>query len=418
MPLEDSWADVIWIGVELVILLALSAVFSSAEVVFFSKEVAAEHGGRRRLLERPSQLLATLLIGNNLVNIAFILRFAEWWSMWLRKSLEGWVVVLSESVVIMLLLVFLGEIFPKLHARKSPLAWAAVVVPVVSVAYYLFWPLSRMLDLLGRIFRKEQRHLALELQPREIREALEATEGQAPVSLMLRQLLEFQDLEVRQIMTPLREVVAYSDDLSFEQLVERINEDQYSRVPVYHGTLDNIRGILYIKDLLPYLDRPSFEWTRLLRPVHYVPESMKLPDLLAEFRNKGVHMAIVVDEYGHVVGLVTLEDLLEEIVGEIQDEFDIVEAAKISQQDEYTWMVYGRATIPELARALDVPEEYFDPHAEEIDTVGGLVMELLGKMPQSGDRVQFRDLEFIVEQATPITVELLSVKRDPSGKET
>ncbi len=403
-------------AVELLGLLALSAVFSGAEVVFFSTETAAvDHPGRRRLLRRPSQLLATLLIANNLVNIAFILRFALMLPVGEWRTVDGWVVVLVESVLIGLVLLFFGEIFPKIYARRAPHQWMRVAVPVVTVAYYLFWPVSKLLDMLGAVFRRRGRPAELTLRPHEVREALEAARTDESVYPLLRQLLEFQDLEVRQIMTPLREIVAYPDDLAFPDLVRRINEDQYSRVPVYHGSLDNVRGILYIKDLLPYLDRPSFEWTTLLRPVHYVPESMKLPDLLTEFRNKGVHMALVVDEYGHVVGLVTLEDLLEEIVGEIQDEFDTVEAAKISKQDDRTWLVYGGTPIPELARALGVPEEYFDPHAEEVDTVGGLVVELVGRLPAEGERIPYKDLEFTVERTTPTTIELLAVHRRDSN---
>ncbi len=388
----------------------LSGLFSASEVVFFLGN-AEPAPTRHRLMRRPSQLLATLLIGNNLVNIAFILRAA----MLLRPLWQGgpwgWLTLVVEGVLITLVLLFFGEIFPKLYAQKHPQQLLPLVAPVVTAAYYLFWPLSRLLEKLGNVGGKQAEDRSLVLDPKEIRQALDTTGADQPAYPMLRQLLQFQDLEVRQILTPLRDVVAYPDSLTFQEVIQRINDDQYSRVPVYRDSLDNIRGILYVKDLLPYLDRKSFDWPQVLRKAHYVPESMKLPDLMETFRDKGVHMALVVDEYGNLVGLVTMEDLLEEIVGEIRDEFDVVEEEKITETEPDVYTVYGRTTIPELIRALDLAEDYFDPHAEEVETVGGLLTELVGRMPEPGEEIDYKDLHFRVEQVGPTTVELVTVRR-------
>lgn len=388
----------------------LSGLFSASEVVFFLGN-AEPAPTRHRLMRRPSQLLATLLIGNNLVNIAFILRAA----MLLRPLWQGgpwgWLTLVVEGVLITLVLLFFGEIFPKLYAQKHPQRLLPLVAPVVTAAYYLFWPLSRLLEKLGNVGGKQADDRSLVLDPKEIRQALDTTGADQPAYPMLRQLLQFQDLEVRQILTPLRDVVAYPDSLTFQEVIQRINDDQYSRVPVYRDSLDNIRGILYVKDLLPYLDRKSFDWPQVLRKAHYVPESMKLPDLMETFRDKGVHMALVVDEYGNLVGLVTMEDLLEEIVGEIRDEFDVVEEEKITETEPDVYTVYGRTTIPELIRALDLAEDYFDPHAEEVETVGGLLTELVGRMPEPGEEIDYKDLHFRVEQVGPTTVELVTVRR-------
>ncbi len=368
-------------------------------------------------MRHPSRLLATLLIGNNLVNIAFILRAASLLPPVWEQQLWGWAALLMEGLLITLVLLFLGEIFPKLYAQKHPERFLPLALPVVTLAYYVFWPLSRLLEMLGNVGGKEVMSRSLALQPQEIRQALDTTGADQPAYPMLRQLLQFQDLEVRQILTPLRDIVAYPDTLSFAEVIRRINEDQYSRVPVYEGTLDNVRGILYVKDLLPHLDKKNFDWTRILRKAHYVPESMKLPDLLEAFREQGVHLALVVDEYGNIVGLVTLEDLLEEIVGDIRDEFDVAAEEKITPTGPDAYAVFGRATIPELVRALDLPEDYFDPHAGEVETVGGLLIELIGRMPEPEEEIPFKDLVFRIERLGPSTVELVTVRRLPNREE-
>ena len=394
------------------VMIFLSACFSAAEVALFSLGPKDLHELKSRhprtgemiigLLAKPKMLLATLLIGINLVNIAMIIMSAFLINSIFDFTAHPVLGFMIQIVGVTFLLLMLGEVIPKVYAnyRAVPLA-AKLAIPVL-VCEKLFYPLSRLLLYTSWITEKLARRKPNSLSVEELSEALELTADHTTPETekkLLRGIVRFGKMDVKQIMRPRPEMTGIDSSLSYGQLIPYILSTGFSRMPVYKGTIDKVTGVLYIKDLLACLDQPpDFNWLSLVRDPFFVPETKMIDDLLREFQGKKIHLAIVVDEYGGTSGLVTLEDIIEEIVGEINDEFD-VEDIIYSKLDENNYVFEGRVQLNDLCRILDLGSDTFEDHKGDADTLAGFLLEYTGKIPKKSESVKFRSFIFTIESA-------------------
>jgi putative hemolysin len=394
----------------LLLLLVLSALISGSEVAFFSFSLdertrcreSEDRGERRiaRLLDKPQLLLATILIFSNLVNITFITIAAylaqEYMGLDTGQPLD--LALLAFGVA--LLIVFFGELVPKVWASQNSLRFLRVTAPLIDLATVVFRPLS--IPDAGHhetLSKKRVQRKGYTITAEELSHALEMTTGEdtsVEQKEILRGIVNFSSIAARQIMRSRMDITAFERDLDFHELMDKINKSGYSRVPVYRDSIDRIEGILYIKDLLPHLDKDEyFAWQELLRPPYFIPESKKIDDLLHDFQEKRVHMAVVVNEYGETEGLVTFEDIIEEIVGEINDEFDD-EELNYSKLDANTYVFEGKTLLNDFAKALDIDLDLFDRVRGESESLGGLLLELFGRLPKSNEETKYDAFTFRV----------------------
>lgn len=387
----------------MLLLLFASAFVSGSEVAFFSidKPTLTTYAQSpqpslraiARLLHRPRRLLATILISNNLINIAIVIlstRLVE--ALFVFEA--SWVAFTVNVVLTTFLLVLFGEVIPKVYANQLNLDFAQrVALPMLALDRVLS-PLSRLLASSTQFIEKRFQGKANQVSMHDLRQALELAVDQESTEEeknILRGVLSFSQTTVKQVMTTRVDVIGLENDASWADVVRLVDENRYSRVPVYQGTFDHILGILYIKDLIPYLyqDTPQVKWQRLLRDPYYVPESKTIDELLRDFQEKKVHMAIVVDEYGGSSGIVTLEDVLEEIVGEINDEYDFDEAT-FTQIDENNYVFDGKASLKDVVRVMELAEDTFADLQGEVETIGGLAVEVCGRIPTVGKEIHYQ----------------------------
>lgn len=393
----------------LVILLGLSALLSGSEVAFFSLSLddrtrcrESEDSGERRiarLLDKPQLLLATILIFSNLVNITFITISAYLAQQYFQldtRTLLG-LTVLTFGVTF--LIVFFGELVPKVWASQNSLRFLRVTAPLIDLARTVFRPVSIPMLGITNVIEKRVQRKGYTITAEELSHALEITTGQdtsVEQKEILRGIVQFSSIAARQIMRSRMDITAFENDLDFHELMDKVNKSGYSRVPVYRESIDRIEGILYIKDLLPHLDKgDTFVWQELLRAPYFIPESKKIDDLLHDFQEKRVHMAIVVNEYGETEGLVTFEDIIEEIVGEINDEFDDDEVS-FSKLDANTYVFEGKTLLNDFAKALDLDLDVFEKVRGESESLGGLLLELFGRLPKSNEEISYDAYTFRV----------------------
>ncbi|MGB3182584.1 MAG: gliding motility-associated protein GldE [Cyclobacteriaceae bacterium] len=406
-------------GLLILLLLFLSAMISGSEVAFFSLSPVdirqcedSNNSSEKKistLLGHPKQLLATILILNNLVNIAIVtLATFITWEIVGSKSTEGLIVV-GLTAAITFAILFFGEVIPKNYATLNNLTFARLTAPALLVSSSIFRPLSwgllKISDLVERRVQKKSYSLSVdELNTAlEITTTLDASEEEKGI---LKGIVNFGTISVKQVMKSRLDITAvdYADD--FHTLMDRINKSGFSRIPVYRETIDKIEGLLYIKDLLPYTDRDEdFHWQNLLRPGYFIPESKKIDGLLKDFQEKRVHMAIVVDEYGGTSGLITLEDVIEEIVGEINDEFDDDDIA-FNKLDENTYVFEGKTSLNDFCKIIDEDAQVFEPVKGESESLGGLLLELNTKLPRAGDKITYDKFVF-----TAVAVDTRRIKR-------
>jgi putative hemolysin len=397
-------------GIGILILLFLSGLISGSEVAFFSLNheqlVEAKSSGNKndqiinRLATDPRRLLATILILNNLVNIFIVTisTFATWKVV--GDVDTGGAVILVLTISITVLIIFFGEIVPKVYANHNSLRFARFTAPLLSVADRLLHPISWFLLTLSNLIESRIEKKGYNLSVQEINQALEITaekEVSDEEKGMLKGIVNFSSLSVRQIMKSRMDVTAIDIETDFHELMDIINKTGYSRIPIYTETIDKIEGILYIKDLLPHLDnKEDFKWQLLLRPAFFVPESKKIDDLFRDFQEKQVHVSIVVDEYGGTSGLITLEDVIEEIVGEINDEFDDEEELSYNKIDANTYIFEGKTSLNDLCKIIGIEADTFDNVKRESESLGGLLLELNTKLPRAGEVIYFMQFEFTV----------------------
>nr|WP_155211231.1 gliding motility-associated protein GldE [Fulvivirga aurantia] len=397
-------------GLVLLLLLVTSALISGSEVAFFSltpKDVAqckeSEATSDKKivnLIKNPRLLLATILIVNNFVNVAFVtLSTFVMWEIVGAKTTEGIAVVILTFVTT-LALVFFGEITPKVYASPNNLQFARFTSSLLSVSETIFKPLSFVLMSLSNVIERRFEKKGYDISVEELHHALEITttneETTDEEKDILKGIVNFGTLTVKQVMKSRMDITAVDVEMDFHELMDKINKSGFSRIPVFSETIDRLEGILYIKDLLPYLDSDeSFKWQSLLRQGFFIPETKKIDALLKDFQEKRVHMAIVVDEYGGTSGLITLEDIIEEIVGEINDEFDD-EDVIYDRIDEHTFLFEGKTTLNDFCKVLDENPNSFEKVKGESESLGGLLLEINTKLPSAGERIYYDKFVFTV----------------------
>ncbi len=406
-------------GILFVFLLFLSALISGSEVAFFSfspVEVVKFQNSKdftlqriAKLLSRPKKLLATILILNNLVNISIVtLATLLSWKIAGFHTTEG-IVVVTLTFAVTFAIVFLGEVVPKVYANQNNLRFAKYTARLLILAEFTLYPLSWFLMAISNLVERRVERKGYRLSIEELGQALEITTGQETTEEekgILKSIVTFGTLTVKQIMRSRVDLTAFDIETDFHELMDRINKTGYSRIPVFKENIDKIEGILYVKDLLPYLEQDEdFDWQRLLRPSFFVPESKKIDALFKDFQEKRVHMAIVVDEYGGTSGLITMEDVIEEIVGEIKDEFDEDEIA-YNKLDETTFIFDGKTSLNDFAKIANVATNTFDEIKGESESLGGLLLELHSRMPRVGEIIEFNRFVF-----TTVSVDNKRIRR-------
>ncbi len=396
------------------VLLICSAAASGSETAFFSLSPShlndirnsKTHSSKRiiALLETPKRLLATILIANNLVNVGIVIISSFLVNNYLDFSANPLLGFLFQIIIITSVLLLLGEILPKVLATRNPVKVASTMSMPLSIVQRLLSPLSRLLVKSTRFIDKRQAYKNHNVTLNDISNAIDITaDGKVDSEdrKIMKSITRFGDINAREIMSPRVDLTTIDNSLSFRKVQSIIIESGYSRIPVYNDTPDTVTGILYIKDLLPFLSEgDNFDWEKLVRPPFFIPENKPINDLMQEFQEKKIHMAVVVDEYGGTSGIITLEDIIEEIVGEINDEFDIEsENTFFSRIDEHNYIFEGKTTINDMCRVLGIDDRIFDDAKGESESLAGLILELVGKMPSTGETFSFGDYVFRIEAA-------------------
>ncbi|PIQ49091.1 MAG: magnesium/cobalt efflux protein [Cytophagales bacterium CG12_big_fil_rev_8_21_14_0_65_40_12] len=406
-------------GVVFIFLVILSALISGSEVAFFSlsSDQIDECKNRDtpvdqlviRLIESPRHLLATILIMNNLVNIAIVtLTTFVTWEIMGTKTTEGAIVVGLTAIVTFVIL-FFGEVLPKNFATQNNLSFARTTARMLAFFEKIVKPVSFVLIGFTQLIETRVRKTGRNITVDELNQALEMTTGGNTTEEekgILKGIVNFSTLSVRQVMKSRMDITAVDIELDFHELMDKINKSGFSRIPVYNETIDKIEGILYIKDLLVHVDKDEdFEWQKLLRPGFFVPENKKVDSLLKNFQDKRVHMAIVVDEYGGTSGLITMEDIIEEIVGEINDEFDDDDVA-YNKLDNNTYVFEGKTSLNDFCKILDIDNNSFEQVKGESESLGGLLLELHSKLPRAGEKIEYGPFLFTI-----VAVDVRRIKR-------
>tara|TARA_R110001583_G_scaffold59877_1_gene178148 strand:+ start:8361 stop:9689 length:1329 start_codon:yes stop_codon:yes gene_type:complete len=399
----------------LFILLSFSALISGAEVAFFGlsqtdvNEIEEKKTAKGKiivaLLDRPKKLLATILIANNAINIGVVLLFnniGDTIFADITYVILGLVPVrfLLEVVVVTFLILMFGEILPKVYANRNRFTFAFFMAFPLKVLDFLFSPLSLPMRSATIFLYNKLGKQKSNLNVGHLSQALELTsEGDTTVEeqKILEGIVSFGNTDTKQVMRPRIDIFALNEEMKFLEVLAEIKTHGYSRIPVFSQNMDNVLGVLYVKDLLPYIDRKTFNWMSLIREPYFVPENKKLDNLLLDFQTKKNHLAIVVDEYGGTSGIVTLEDIIEEIVGDISDEFDD-EDLIFSKLDDFNFVFDGKTALKDFYRVAKIEDEDdFEEKKGESETVAGFVLEIAGSFPKRGEVVMFKEYQFIVE---------------------
>ena len=416
-PLVDAFSSIQFtapsVGVVVAIVLVCLLLFcsgfvSASEIAFFSLTPsdlnAIEEGDSvsdriiSRLLGKSQKLLATILISNNFVNITITVLGN--YAMLYMLDFGGvvWLEFLFITVLLTFLLLLFGEIMPKFYSSINPLKFCRFCAPVVNVLTHVLTPLSSLLvsstRLVNRLHKSQSHNLSVD----ELEQALELTDKTelTDEQELLEGIIRFGDETAKDVMTSRLDMVTINIRDNYRQVLNCVAENIYSRIPVYSDTVDNIKGILYIKDLLPHLAKgDNFRWQTLMRPAFFVPETKQIDDLLRDFQASKVHIAIVVDEFGGTLGLVTLEDVIEEIVGEINDEYDEVERAYVKLNSN-TYLFEAKTLLSDFQRELDLDDELFEEVEGDADSLAGLLLELKGDFPELRESIDFHHLTFEV----------------------
>ena len=419
-------------GAALLILLLCSALISGTEVAFFSlsqTDLDTLSSDKKdealiiSLLEKPRKLLATILITNNFINILIVLLFAT-----LAENLFGYfdyqidvyffqlpLRFLIEVILVTFLILLFGEVLPKVYASRNALRFSKLMSKFISSVNVLLTPFSLPLISLTKWVENRLGNKNNSISVETLSQALELTSEGATTKdeqKILEGIVNFGNTETIQIMKPRIDIFALSDEESYEEVLEKILKNGYSRNPVYQENIDNIIGVLYAKDLLAHLNKKNFKWQELIREPFFVPENRKLDDLLSDFRERKNHLAIVVDEYGGTSGLVTLEDVIEEIVGDINDEFDDDDLS-YSKIDANNFIFEGKTTIKDFCRVLDdEDEEIFEEAKGESETLAGFLLEISGKFPKKGEKINFKKYTFTIEAVDVRRIQQIKATRN------
>ena len=412
VSLLSATASFVWLKVLILLgLITSSALISGAEVAFFSLSgltlnEAEEESEKnitliRSLLEKPNRLLAIILVTNNFINIAIVLLFASLSPLYLSGISNPLVVLFIEIGLITSLILVFGEILPKVYANRNALGFSQFMAPVLkSLDRYLLFFLTGPMSRLTLWFEKRAKNKKSDFSVDQLSQVLELNTEQKRTKeeeKILKGIVNFGNTEVKEIMCPRVDMFTLSEEETMGQILPSITEEGFSRIPVYKEKQEEILGILYIKDLLPHLQDTKFNWISLLREPFYVPENKKLDDLLTDFQQKKTHLAVVVDEYGGTQGIITLEDIIEEIVGDISDEFD-EDALFYSKLDPYNYVFDAKTNLKDFLKIIQLEdEEVFDKVKGEAETLSGFLLELAQALPKKGQKLIFEKIVFTVE---------------------
>ncbi|GAA4804096.1 gliding motility-associated protein GldE [Litoribaculum gwangyangense] len=394
----------------LILLLVCSALISGAEVALFSLnrgdiEEGLEQKSKRieiisKLLERPKKLLATILVANNFINIAVVILFAFMGDIMFGNITNPQLKFVLEVVVVTFLILLFGEILPKIYASRNNLKFAVFMAYPLRVLDILLSPISLPMRSVTLAIHNKLGRQKSNLSVDQLSQALELTSDEDTTKeehKILQGIVSFGNTDTKQVMRPRIDIFALNIDQKYTEIMPEIISNGYSRIPIYKDNIDNIKGILYVKDLLPYIDRKQFEWTTLIREPFFVPENKKLDDLMAEFQEKKVHLAVVVDEYGGTSGLISLEDIIEEIVGDISDEFDD-EDLTYSKLDDNNYVFEGKTALKDFYKIIKIEDDtVFENNKGEAETVAGFVLEISKSFPKLNSKINFKNYVFTIE---------------------
>lgn len=396
-------------GLTVLILLIVSGLVSGSEVAFFSLsteqiedcEKSEKHVDKRifALISDPRKLLATILILNNLVNI-FIVTISTYAAWQLGGGKKEGIIIVILSASITTLIIFFGEILPKVFANQDNMKFARRTAGFIHVFHKLLTPLSWMLLHTGKGIEKRIQKKGYAMSVQEMNQVLEiATDEQVTEEQrdILKGVVNFGTLTVKQVMTARMDITAMDIQTDFHELMNQVNKTGFSRIPVFSESIDKVEGILYVKDLLPHIEmEDDFNWSGLIRPPLFVAETKKIDDLLKDFQEKRVHVAIVVDEYGGTEGLITMEDIIEEIVGEINDEFDDDGDVTYNKLDNRTYIFEGKTSLTDFCKITESDAQMFEEVKGESESIGGLILELNDTLPSAGEKITFENFNFTV----------------------
>jgi putative hemolysin len=395
----------------IVILLTGSAFTSGSEVAYFSlspsdlSAIAARNTKRSRLvihtLKTPERLLATILITNNFINIAIVIISSFTLNALMSIANSPVLEFLIQVIIVTFLILLFGEILPKLYANRYPQSYATFLVYYIIVCEKIFYPFASALMHSTSFVKKRLTRRRQNISMDDLSEAIElASNDIAEEKSILESVIKFGNIDAAEVMTPRVNISAIDIRTSLRQLIPLVVDHGYSRIPVYDGNIDNIKGILYIKDLLPHLGKTArFRWQSLIRPPYYVPENKKIDDLLREFQSNKIHMAIVVDEYGGTGGIITLEDIIEEIVGDIMDESDQEDEVIYQKIDENNYIFDARVSLKDFFKITGIAEDSFDDIKGDADTLAGIILEKKGEIPAVKSKIHLKDITFTIEAA-------------------
>jgi gliding motility-associated protein GldE len=393
--------------VGLILLLACSAFTSASEIAFFAlslndlEELKKSNKKNDKVIlqlrEKPDYLLSTLLIFNNLVNVSIVIVASELLYCILGVNIDEVIKFLIDTVLITFVVLLFGENMPKIYASSNPLQFARKAAFPLSILNKILYPISWLLVKPTSRVKRLEKHANTSVSMDELSQAFELTSNEIKEDKeILEGIIKFGNINTVGAMTPRVDVVAISDTASFKEVIDLIINAGYSRIPVYQENIDEIRGILYVKDLLPHIDKPDFDWRTLIRKPFFVPQTKHINTLLEEFQQNKTHIAVVVDEFGGTAGIITMEDILEEIVGEITDEYDEDEGRMYVQINENTYLFEAKILLNDFFKIKGIQRADFEDSIGEAETLAGLILELKGEIPDQEAEIDFKQYKFTI----------------------
>lgn len=398
-----------------------SAMVSAAEVALFSltqqdlntltEEDSSKANLISKLLQRPKKLLATILVANNFSHIGVVIVFSFVGNN-IFSAIESPILkFVVEVILITFLILLFGEVLPKIYASRNNIQFSKFVANPLSILDKLLSPISSPMRAISVYLHEKLGRQKSNISVDQLSQALGLTSTEDTTSeeqKILEGIVSFGNTDTKQVMSPRIDIFALEMEETFAEIYEKIVDKGYSRIPVYRESIDHIEGVLFVKDLIPHINKKEFDWNKLIREPFFVPENKKLDDLLKEFQSKKSHLAIVVDEYGGTSGLVSLEDIIEEIVGDISDEFDD-ENLNFSQIDDKNFLFEGKINLKDFYRIVDVDEEIFEISKGEAETLAGFILEILGNFPKKGQKIHFTNVHFTIEAVDKKRIKQLKV---------
>jgi gliding motility-associated protein GldE len=407
-----------------IILLFCSAMISGSEVALFSlnqtnlddfsKKNSSTAKVISELLAKPKKLLATILVANNFINIGIVILFSYSLNSVFSIIESTLLKFIVEVVLVTFLLLLFGEVLPKVYASRNNVKFACFIAYPISILDKVLSPVSIPLRSITNFIQEKLGKQKTNFSVDQLSQALELTSSDdtsQEEQKLLEGIVSFGNTDTKQVMSPRIDLFALDIEETFAEIFPKIVEKGYSRIPVYRDNIDHIEGVLFIKDLIPHINKKEFDWKTLLREPFFVPENKKLDNLLKDFQGMKSHLAIVVDEYGGTSGIVSLEDVIEEIVGDISDEFDD-ENINFSQIDDRNYLFEGKINLKDFYRIIDVDEDLFEIRKGEAETLAGFILEILGNFPKKGQKIQFENCLFTIEVVDKKRVKQIKVTID------